>query len=236
MVNKRNLKIIGVLCILLGIVFVGYGFKDSIHSYRLRQDVEEQTTNKLDEAVNKGLTNDTKVKETEWIYPTEEYTPVTSREDNTNEYASIGALIIPRIDQTIAIMEGMGGNNMYRGAGTHYHDMEMGQGNYVLSSHRMYDGNLFGRLEEVLVGDSLYITDYETLYKYEVVESDNNVETTRTHLLKDTVSPTLTIYGCTSDGEMRVVKQAVLVGYSKIVDLGEEDLKLLNERETYNGH
>lgn len=193
----------------------------------LRNGIEDEMTEQIQETFT-SKTGDS-IKETVWIYPTEEHEPVIDRVENMKEYAPIGAFVIPRLDQTMAVMDGLGGNNMYRGASEHYLDQQMGAGNYVLSSHRMYDGTLFGRLVDVEVGDEVYLTDYEKVYKYEVNESDNNVEVTRTHLLQDTKYPILTFYGCTSDGAMRVVKQAKLIGYSLIEDLGDADRELILE-------
>ena len=230
-INTKN-RVIATVLIFLGLMLIAYGFKDSIKSRLLRYGIEEEMTEQIQETFTRK-TDDSKtddsIKETVWIYPTEEHEPVIDRVDNMKEHAPIGAFVIPKIDQTLAVMDGLGGNNMFRGASEHYLDQQMGVGNYVLSSHRMYDGTLFGRLEEVEVGDEVYLTDYEKVYKYEVNESDNNVEVTRTHLLQDTKYPILTFYGCTSDGTMRVVKQAKLIGYSLIEDLGDSDRELILE-------
>lgn len=244
--NKKSIKnqlrsFLGFLCILLGVLLILNGFRDSIKSTVLRGSVEDEISMRVEEALEgannggKGNESDT-IQETEWIYPTGTHTPTQDREENLNENASIGALIIPTLDKTIAIMDGVGGNNMYRGAGEQFKDAEMGVGNYVLSSHRMYDGSLFNHLEDVQIGDYMYITDYSRVYKYEVIVSDNNTETTQTELLKDTVEPILTTYGCTADLEMRVVKQSRLIGYADIEDLSEEDKAVIFARETYGGY
>lgn len=244
--NKKSIKnqlrsFLGFLCILLGMLLILNGFRDSIKSTVLRGSVEDEVSMRVEEALEgankgaKGNESDT-IQETEWIYPTGTHTPTQDREENLNENASIGALIIPTLDKTIAIMDGVGGNNMYRGAGEQFKDAEMGVGNYVLSSHRMYDGSLFNHLEDVQIGDYMYITDYSRVYKYEVIVSDNNTETTQTELLKDTLEPILTTYGCTADLEMRVVKQSRLIGYADIEDLSEEDKAVIFARETYGGY
>ena len=244
--NKKSIKnqlrsFLGFLCILLGVLLILNGFRDSIKSTVLRGSVEDEISMRVEEALegaNNGDANNESdtIQETEWIYPTGTHTPTQDREENLNENASIGALIIPTLDKTIAIMDGVGGNNMYRGAGEQFKDAEMGVGNYVLSSHRMYDGSLFNHLEDVQIGDYMYITDYSRVYKYEVIVSDNNTETTQTELLKDTVEPILTTYGCTADLEMRVVKQSRLIGYADIEDLSEEDKAVIFAGETYGGY
>lgn len=229
---KLKNRVIATVLIFLGLMLIAYGFKDSIKSRLLRSGIEEEMTEQIQETFTRK-TNDSKtddsIKETVWIYPTEEHEPEIGRVENMKEYAPVGAFVIPKIDQTISVMDGVGGNNMLRGASEQYLDQQMGVGNYVLSSHRMYDGTLFARLEEVEVGDEVYLTDYERVYKYEVIVSDNNVETTRTHLLKDTPDPIITFYGCTPDGTMRVVKQGKLVGYSDVEDLGDADRELILE-------
>lgn len=231
MISKRAL---GRWLMVFGLIFIMIGFKDSIYSYFARGKVDKETTVMLQEALaeeDEEESNGEKeeVKETNWVLEENNYEPDTYREENNSERASKGMIIIPKIDQKISIMDGVGGNNMFRGAGEQYKGAKMGQGNYVLASHRMKDGSLFARLEEVEFGDELYITDYETVWKYEVFESDNKVETSRVGLLKDTKDPIMTIYGCTSDGVMRVVKQAKLVGSSNIKELSQKDKSIIGD-------
>lgn len=221
---------LGTILLIISLGLMLYGFKDSIKSFIIRQEVENTVSVNLEEALGAYEPNNKNNHETEWIYKNTHHEPILDRKDNNREYATKGAFIIPKIDKHIAVMDGTGGNNMFRGAGEQYLDQKMGIGNYVLSSHRMYDGKLFARLHEVSVGDEVYLTDYEKVYKYEVFESDNNVETTRTELLQDTKESIITFYGCTPDGVMRVVKQAKLVGYSNIEDLSEADKEIIREK------
>ena len=229
-VSKRKLyRLFGTILLLIGLTFTVFSFKDSIKSKLLRYEIDKERMELLQGAFDTGIDTDTD--ETIWKSITTKHEPVTNRQENTNEYAPVGAFIIPSIEQAMSVMDGIGGNNMFRGVSEQYLDQEMGIGNYVLSSHRMYDGTLFGRLHEVNIGDDVYLTDYETVYKYEVIESDNEVETTQTHLLQDTSESYLTFYGCTPDGTMRVVKRAKLVGYSLIKDLGSKDRERINISE-----
>lgn len=229
MTNSKLARYLSVGLIVLGFVFILYGFKDSITSYILRDSVNKEMVSSLEVAFSALPENGKVNQDTVWYYPTDEHEPIKNRKENTNEHASVGAFIIPKLDETMAIMEGVGGNNLFRGASKQYQDQTMGVGNYVLTSHYMYDGSLFGRLSEVEDGDEVYVTDFETVYKYEVIHSDNAVETTQTHLLEDTKESILTFYGCTSDGTMRVVKRAKLIGYSLISNLGENDKELLSD-------
>lgn len=224
MISRRA---VGRWLMVFGLIFIMIGFQDSIYSYFARGKVDKETTVLLQEALEVEDESDEKVEETNWELNNETYEPDTYREENTNENASKGVLIIPKIEQNISIMDGVGGNNMFRGAGEQYKGAQMGKGNYVLASHRMKDGSLFAKLEEVELGDYLYVTDYETVWKYEVTSSDNRVETSRIGLLKDTKEPIMTIYGCTSDSIMRVVKQAKLVGSSNIKELSKEDKEII---------
>lgn len=228
--NRIKRAFVGIIFIVLGIGLVLYGFKDSIKSSVLRGDVDREVSSSLQEALSSSGEKDSgkDALDTEWILPDSDHKPNTDRDENKEEYASVGALIMPSLGKTLAIMDGFGGNNLFRGASEQFYDQEMGVGNYVLSSHWMYDGTLFGDLEEVSVLDEVYVTDYDKVWKYKVIDSDNEVETTRTHLLEDTEESVLTIYGCTEGGKMRVVKRASLVGYSNIEDLSAEDKTLLD--------
>lgn len=231
MMSKKS---IGNGLMVIGLIFILVGFKDSIYSYFARGVVDKETVQLLEEAINQGDKGDKEgkegkeeIKETVWKEPSNKEEANKYREENNKEYDSKGVIVIPKINQRISVMNGVGGNNMFRGAGEQYLDMEMGKGNYVLASHRMKDGSLFSKLEQVELGDDMYITDYKTVWKYEVTTSDNKVETSRVGLLKDTVEPIMTVYGCTPDGVMRVVKQSKLVGYASIQDLSEEDKAII---------
>ena len=226
--KSRMYNRVGTILLLIGVCCVLYGFKDSIKSWVLRGSVNDEVTTTLEDVTGYNKEIEKEDKTTIWEYPEDKHVPTKMREENIKEHASKGALIIPKIEETLAIMDGVGGNNMYRGAGEQYLDQKMGVGNYVLSSHRMYDGSLFGDLEQVAIGDEVYITDYKKVWKYRVTDSNNQVKTSQTELLADTEEPVLTIYGCNDDGTMRVVKRAELVGYADMADLGEEDIKLIN--------
>ncbi|MFQ7237038.1 MAG: class A sortase, partial [Enterococcus hulanensis] len=56
---------------------------------------------------------------------------------------------------------------LYYGAGTLSPDQEMGEGNYGIASHRSDRADLlFTPLEEVVLGDKIYLTDLTNVYTY----------------------------------------------------------------------
>jgi len=47
----------------------------------------------------------------------------------------------------------------------------MGEMNYSLAGHYTHSGQLFGRLEELNIGDKILLNDKEMIYEYDVYET-----------------------------------------------------------------
>jgi len=101
-----------------------------------------------------------------------------------------GAIWIPDIGIALGIYKGFYGDNQYLGACTYYdpatsNERFMGRGNYVLVGHnsvRPYQ--LFSPLKNARAGMKVYLSDYKSVYIYEV-ESKDVVSENRTDLVDD---------------------------------------------------
>lgn len=95
----------------------------------------------------------------------------------------IGGVALPSVAIQLPIFKGLDNEALLFGAGTFAPEQKMGQGNYALASHRIEETTiLFTRLDEVQLGDTIYLTDLETIYTYKVFES-KRIEPTQVEVL-----------------------------------------------------
>ena len=83
---------------------------------------------------------------------------------------SLGEVSIPSVGVYLPIYDGVSADAMLNGAGTLYADQTMGQGNYGLISHTVFDAEqlLFSPLNRVSEGTPVYVTDGSSVFTYVV--------------------------------------------------------------------
>lgn len=83
---------------------------------------------------------------------------------------SLGEIVIPSVGVYLPIYDGVSADAMLNGAGTLYADQTMGQGNYGLISHTVFDAEqlLFSPLNRVSEGTPVYVTDGSSVFTYVV--------------------------------------------------------------------
>jgi len=85
------------------------------------------------------------------------------------DVSPIGEIIIPSVDIHLPVLLGTDNATMSLGAGTMRPDQVMGEGNYPLASHRMNDpAQLFTPLQNVEVGERIFLRDASYIYMYEI--------------------------------------------------------------------
>lgn len=88
---------------------------------------------------------------------------------NFDNKSMIGQLIIPDLGVNLPILKGVTNANLLVGATTMVPEQKMGEGNYPLAGHKMKQKDLlFGSLMDIEIGSTVYITDKNTLYEYEI--------------------------------------------------------------------
>jgi len=88
---------------------------------------------------------------------------------NSGYDGAVGQLKVPAVGLDLPIGIGVGNSVLVRGAGTLKADQRMGQGNYALAGHYMAAKRLlFSPLKGVQRGDSVYLTDKQQVYQYQV--------------------------------------------------------------------
>lgn len=125
---------------------------------------------------------------------------------------TIGGIAIPSVKLNLPIFKGVSNYVLAVGAGTMKEAQRMGQGNYALASHYMYDpALLFAPLVNVQLGDTILLTDLEYIYEYKTV-SKEYVEPTKVEVIDDVPGKQLvTLVTCDVSGANRLIVQGELV-------------------------
>ncbi|MGX7078008.1 class A sortase [Globicatella sanguinis] len=130
---------------------------------------------------------------------------------NPDDLPTIGAIAIPSVKMNLPIYKGTSEAGMYLGAGTLFEDQEMGVSNYPLASHHsIHEGLLFQPLMNVEYGATVYLTDLENIYEYQI-DNIQRVDPTALEVLNPTETPIITLITCDYDLVERVIVQATMV-------------------------
>jgi sortase A len=111
---------------------------------------------------------------------------------------AIGKITIPKIDLTMAILEGSSATNLNRGAAHISGTSAFGEvGNVGIAGHRGRSyGIMFNRLDEMEKGDLIEITSGGVTYTYEVYETKIVEPTDMTVLYRNNIDKVLTLVTC----------------------------------------
>lgn len=139
--------------------------------------------------------------------------------DEADEIEKIGQLKIEKINLNLPIFKGLyqkdGEDSMMYGAITNKIGQEMGKRNYILSSHKAFEEQLFSNIYTLEKGDLIEISDNDNTYIYEVYGNFEIQEDEGWVFkdLKDKDRSVLTMYTCltTEVTEIRTVIRAELI-------------------------
>lgn len=132
--------------------------------------------------------------------------------DGTVSFNTVGFIAIPTVQIKLPIFLGVANENLLYGTGTVKENQMLGRGNYALASHRTYEPNLlFTPLQNINIGDPIYITDKNNVYEY-VTTDKYEVEPSQSEVIEDVKGKTMvTLITCdTVIGEKRLIIQGVL--------------------------
>lgn len=229
-VRGKYYKKIGLLIILLSLIFGGYLIKDTFRVYFNNQKQDELIAQLRDRQVSEPQQDVFQLPELhqEGSLITPELTTFTkTTELDRGRGDTTGVLSIPGINILLPIFEGVGGDNLFRGAATNKIGQVMGEGNYVLASHYMYDGvSLFAPLDSLTPGMKIYISDFRHVHVY-TYQGTFNIEPTEGEVIADKGERELTLYTCTEVGDFREIYQATYDGYYLYDELTTEQLSEL---------
>ena len=110
----------------------------------------------------------------------------------------VGEIYMPDVGMRVPILEGISNENLWVGAGTMKPGQKMGEGNYALAGHHMWDEEqLFTPITKSKIGDKAYVTDKNKVYEYTVTDIFV-VQPSDGHVINDVPGEqTLTLVTCT---------------------------------------
>ncbi|MFW7433552.1 class A sortase [Vagococcus carniphilus] len=198
-----------ILLLLVGLSLV---FNNQIKNYLVKDTTKKHTISNVTRA---------DVKKNEKKDATFDFDQVESLDFNLVAQATkgrdtgldtIGGIAIPSVKMNLPIFKGVSNYVLAVGAGTMKEDQRMGEGNYALASHYMYEPTLlFAPLVNVELGDTILLTDLEYIYEYKTVYKEY-VEPTRVEVIDDVKGKELvTLVTCDVSGANRLIVQGELV-------------------------
>lgn len=166
--SKRRLlvkKIIGIFIVIIGVIGL------------LHQTISNRFVNNVghDYAI-RAINGEVEKDPTDGDFDPSNVSTLTTASIFGNNYTDlplIGGITIPDLGINLGIFYGMSNANLSVGAGTMKDDQVMGEGNYALASHAIFDGwwsnqLLFSPLHRAEAGQLIYIHDGETVYTYKI--------------------------------------------------------------------
>ena len=125
-------------------------------------------------------------------------TPKFTKETPASTNDALYVLRIPRIDSENLVREGVGKAVLRDALGHDPRTSYIGEGgNCVIAGHRNYSfGKFFNRLNEVEIGDEIYVDAPEGTYNYRVTEV-KVVTPDQVEILNNTEDEQITLYTCT---------------------------------------
>lgn len=163
--RRKIIGLLGLILILAGSLFL---FNKPIKNYFVEKTAEKYEISKV---TKKELAEN---QEKEATYDFDAVEPLNLRavaqsqlSGRSKKLPVIASVAIPSVGICLPVFKGLENDGLYYGAGTLSPDQEMGVGNYGIASHRSDRADLlFTPLEEVTLGDKIYLTDLSNVYTY----------------------------------------------------------------------
>lgn len=201
-----------------------WAFKDTIKVYYYGAQQEDMIKAVKVENIKRQIDHSQNV-DAELIKD-DRYSDIYLTEMDEQEGKPIGQISIPSVNIHIPVVLGAHDNNLYKGAATNKKGQVMGEGNYALSSHYMYDGkSLFTPLDNIELGAKIYVTDFQKVYVYEYNKDMELVKPYQIEVIADRGIKEITLYTCTPDAEYRRIYNGDYLGYYLYEELSEKQLE-----------
>ena len=171
--KKKRIKVVGWGAVaLLLIACLLMFFNEQIRDWTIAQRSQQFALQRV--SPNDILQN----KKKKGNYDFSQVQPIDSKTillEHPNYSGVIGAIAIPDVQLNLPVFEGVGGDNLFYGAGTMKEGQIMGSGNYALAGHHIFDSlygdnssMLFSPLQSAKQGMLIYLTDKATVYSYRI--------------------------------------------------------------------
>ncbi|WP_407350356.1 class A sortase [Lactococcus garvieae] len=210
---------------LIPVLLVGVGLYFLASPYLARTLIEDKGAQLMEQAVVPHVEQKKKVVSTEEnIISTTDIKPLTLEELLKNRMSDKGLdtgglLSIPDVNMKLPILKGLNQDSLMYGAVGAKPNQKLGQGNFTLASHTIFNTMtggiekdlLFGNLVDAKVGQKIFVTDKATTYEY-VIDKIRKVTAKQSDILEDHVNvKEITLYTCTTlEGDERLVVHGTL--------------------------
>lgn len=185
----KKRQVFGIVLMLVGVIIISSALYMRYSAARRQRQMVEDFQNSLKNIGNGENGDSTATGDAASTDP--------GRPGSVNDKA-IAILEIPKIDITVAVMEGTTDQALKYAVG-HFTGTAMpGQkGNFCVAGHRSYTYNeYFNRLDELQKGDVIKVRTQKGEFTYEV-DSKDVVEPTQVSVLNPTDDATITLVTCT---------------------------------------
>lgn len=169
--RRKIIGILGLVLILAGSLFF---FNKPVKNYFVEKTAEKYEISKV---TKQELA---KNQEQEATYDFDAVKPLNLRavaqsqlSGRSKKLPVIASVAVPSVGICLPVFKGLENDGLYYGAGTLSSDQEMGTGNYGIASHRSDQADLlFTPLEEITLGDKIYLTDLSNVYTYVAIRKE----------------------------------------------------------------
>ena len=229
--HKRGNRIRNVIAALFFIVGVGLLLLEPLKNYLIQRGQEINAVNQLTReqiSANEQREVTYNFEDVKTLNPYN----VISQNVNPKDLPVVGAIAIPQVKMQLPIYKGVSDAGMYLGAGTLTPEQKMGESNYSIASHHsIHKGMLFQPLMDVKIGDTVYLTDLDKIYTYEINYKEQ-VDPYRLDLIEPTDEAIVTMITCDATLEYRVVVQAKLVKTTPIAKATKDMIQAFELKQT----
>lgn len=187
---KKMIRILPIIWILFGLLFFAYGR----YGYYLLLNANENSQNNQHTIESPASTDNNFKEKNEAATKVAAFNEAAIRPVEAKDYADaqlaaekiiqqwgIGSIYIPSSDIKTKILAGMSNENLIVAVGTYQANQIMGEGNYVVLAHNLVEGGgTLLNLTKTELGSIIYMTDFSTVYEYQVtvnrIEEQTNGE------------------------------------------------------------
>lgn len=235
--KKSRLKnwIINLFLLLLLVVGLALVFNNQIKNFLIQQNGEKYSV----ATVSAEEIKQNEAKETTFdfagVVPASTEAVLKAQLSN-KRLPVIGGVAVPSVGINLPIFKGLTNEGLLWGAGTMDPDQVMGEGNYALASHRTYVKNLlFTPLEDVSIGEMIYLTDLTNVYTYKIYDKVRVAPTDVQYLDPVEGKKVVTLITCGDmDAVTRIIVQGELQSVTPVAEAPEEVANAFNlEQHTF---
>lgn len=103
---------------------------------------------------------------------------------STIEKYGIGSIYMPKANISVPILAGTSEWNLFNGVATARANQELGEGLFIGLSHNLINDTLLKNIDQMTPGDYIYVSDFEDVYTYKVIDQEVVHETNKNYFVE----------------------------------------------------